>query len=357
MVEVVGSRCCTINEESRSIQLKPGDQRWMDFIRSDPKANIFHHPSWMELMHDCYGYTSFILAVPDDQGNIRAGLPLTRVNSLITGRRCVSLSFSDYCNPLYRDASAFEELTCQLIHVFHSHPSTRMEIRWKLPERKEIQQSAEFVLHTVKLDSDPVLVAKRFKRTHLQNIHTAQERGVTVQFGDQLEDLKVFYELQLETRKRHGVPAQPWKYFEKLWRHIVSAGLGFVMLARQDRETIAGMVYLCWGRTLIAKYAASREDHFNLRPNNLLFWEGIRWGCEHGFEVFDMGRTEIENTGLRNFKSRWGAVEVPLFYSTLSKKLLKPSGSRLEKMLHSVIQHSPLWVCRVSGELLYKHVG
>lgn len=346
-----------MNEESRYLLLKPDDRCWMDFIQTCPEANIFHHPCWMELMHDCYGYSPSILVVPDDHGNIRAGLPFMTVKSAITGRRWVSLPFSDYCNPLYRDEGALEVLTYQLIRFFQSNPLKKMEVRWKLPERKEIQQVSEFVLHTIQLDPDPMRVSKRFKRTHLQNIHTAEERGVTVNFGDQLEDLKAFYDLQLETRKRHGVPAQPWKYFELLWRHVVSAGMGFVLLAKKDDDYIAGMVYLGWGRILIAKYAASREDRFNLRPNNLLFWEGIRWGCQNGFRVFDMGRTEVENAGLRNFKSRWGAVEGPLYYSTISSKPLRRSNSRLEHFLHSVIQRSPLWVCRLSGELLYRHVG
>lgn len=52
------------------------------------------------------------------------------------------------------------------------------------------------------------------------------------------------------------------------------------------------------GATLIAKHVASREDRFKLRPNNLLFWEGICWGCKNGYTVFDMGRTDVENIGL-----------------------------------------------------------
>lgn len=337
--------------------VSPDDEHWTEFLASRPEANIFHHPSWMELMQTCYGYSGSILVVPDEHGNIQAGLPFMRVNSPLTGRRWVSLPFSDYCNPLFRDESALDELARQLIHTFQSNRLKKMEIRWRLPEHVEIQQVSEFVLHTIQLDPDPNQVSKRFKRTHLQNIHTAQERGVKVEFGDQLKHLKVFYDLQLETRKRHGVPAQPWKYFELLWQHIVKPGLGFVLLATKEDEYIAGMVYLGWGRTLIAKYAASREDRFNLRPNNLLFWEGIRWGCEHGFAVFDMGRTEVANAGLRNFKSRWGAKEEPLYYSILSSRPVHPSSGRLQHFLHSVIQRSPLWVCRLSGELLYRHVG
>ena len=343
--------------QSQHLIIRTTDSRWLDFIQSCPGANIFHHPAWMELMSKCYGYSSSVLAISDSKGEIRAGLPFMEVKSLLTGHRWVSLPFSDYCNPLYREDSTCEELSRQLVRIFQISQLKKMEVRWKLPEHPDIQQYSEFVLHTIKLDSDPGQIAKQFKRTHLQNIHTAEERGVKVEFGNKLEQMKVYYDLQLETRKRHGVPAQPWKYFELFWHHIVKAGLGFVLLARKDNEYIAGMVYLCWRKTLIAKYAASREDRFNLRPNNLLFWEGIRWGCENGYEVFDMGRTEVENVGLRNFKSRWGAVEEPLYYSILSSRPIQPSNDRLERLLHSVVQHSPLWVCRLSGELLYRHVG
>lgn len=337
--------------------LTPADKCWMDFIRSRPEANIFHHPAWMELMREGYGYSPFILALTDADGSLCAGLPIMKVNSFLTGRRWVSLPFSDYCNSLHRDDPARDELTSQLVRMLRAGEFKKMEVRWSLPGQEGIQQVAQFVLHTIRLDPDPAQVSKKFKRTHLQNIRTAQERGVTVELGKELKHLRAFYDLQLETRKRHGVPAQPWKYFELLWRHIISKDMGFVLLAKHENEIIAGMVYLGWGRTLIAKYAASREDHFNLRPNNLLFWEGIRWGCQNGFAVFDMGRTEIENAGLRNFKSRWGAVEEPLYYSILSRKPIQRSNGRLERIMHSVIQHSPLWVCRLSGELLYRHVG
>ena len=232
-----------------------------------------------------------------------------------------------------------------------------MEIRWELPESPGIQTISGFVMNTLQLDTNPEQISKHFKRTHLQNIHTSEKRGVTVEFGDTLEHLKIFYNLQLQARKRHGVSAQSWKYFELLFHHIVKPGLGFVLLAQKDGEYIAGMVYLAWGKTLVAKYAASREDHLNLRPNNLLFWTGMRWGCQNDFTLFDMGRTELENTGLRNFKSRWGAVEKPLNYSIISSKPHLPMNGKLKSIMNVLISHSPLWVCRLSGKILYKHFG
>lgn len=347
----------TVAEQYQRILMHPFDPRWMDFITACPDANIFHHPAWMEMMSSCYGYEPHIIAITDENGNVRAGLPFMDVNSPLTGKRRVSLPFSDYCNVLHLDDASHRELACHLIRMFNDDHLKRMEIRWRLPEHEQIQQAAGFVLHTIRLDPNPGLLAKKFKRTHLQNIHTAEERGVKVEFGKEKRHLRAFYAMQLETRKRHGVPAQPWRYFENLWCYIIDKGMGIVALAKKDDEVIAGMVYLGWGKSLIAKYAASREDRFNLRPNNLLFWEGICWGCRNGFSVFDMGRTEIQNTGLRNFKSRWGAVEEPLYYSILSRKPIQQSNGGIERIMHSIIQNSPLWVCRLSGELLYRHVG
>ena len=53
------------------------------------------------------------------------------------------------------------------------------------------------------------------------------------------------------------------------------------------------------------------------RPNNLLFMEAIRWGCEHGFRSLDFGRTHWGQEGLRSFKLSWGAEERELRYRHL----------------------------------------
>jgi hypothetical protein len=337
--------------------IQPTDSRWISFIQSNKDANIFHHPAWIEMMAECYGYNAFILAVVDENENILAGLPFHKVSSPLTGRRWVSLPFSDYCPPLYRDENALDVLAEKLVLIDKQNKLDGVEVRWELPEHPEIQRTSKFVLHTLRLEPDSDRLAGKFKRTHLQNIRQAVERGVEVEFGEQINHMKTYYRLQLETRKRHGVPCQPWRYFEMIWKRIMEPGLGFLLLAKKEDDYIGGMVYLAWGKTLIAKYAASSQDSFNLRPNNLLFWEGMRWGCRNGYEVFDMGRTEIENKGLRTFKSRWGAIEKPLYYSNISSNAQKSSESGIERTLHYVIEHSPLWVCRISGELLYRHFG
>jgi predicted N-acyltransferase len=175
--------------------------------------------------------------------------------------------------------------------------------------------------------------------------------------GRRPEQVLAFYRLHVETRRQQGVPVQPWRFFDLLGKRLLAEDLGFVLLAYHQEEVVAGMVLLGWGQTLIYKYGASLSDRLHLRPNDLLFYTALQYGVEHGYQVFDFGRTDLSNTGLRRFKSGWGAEEKPLTYSTFSEKMHRPANNRMMTLLNTTIKNSPAWVCRTIGELLYRHVG
>ena len=61
--------------------MDPLDERWAAFLDSVPSANILHHPAWVCLMAECYGYRPFVVAVPDGKGDIKAGFLLMEVDS------------------------------------------------------------------------------------------------------------------------------------------------------------------------------------------------------------------------------------------------------------------------------------
>jgi CelD/BcsL family acetyltransferase involved in cellulose biosynthesis len=337
--------------------LVPDDKHWIDFVSSKPQATIFHHPAWLKSLAECYGFRPFVIAVCDASGHVQAGLPVMEVRSRLTGHRWVALPFTDYCPPLYDDFDALDQLTHDLAFLYQAGRVPKIEIRWELPAYPSIQSHPAYYLHTVKLASDPQVVMKRFERTHRQNIGTAENRGVHIERGTEPEHLCRFYQMQLETRRRIGVPVQPWKFFDLLGRNLLARGLGFVLLAYRDTQCLAGGLFMHWQQTITYKYAASSNEGQECRPNNLLSWTAMRWGCENGCTVFDLGRTDLENAGLRRFKKGWGAEESPLIYSVLSTLPPNTSNGKLTSFVETVIQKMPPWVCRVSGELLYRHFG
>ena len=336
----------------------PSDPRWEDFIKSRVDATIFHHPAWIKLLADCYGFRPFILSIFDDAGNMRAGIPIMEIKSWLTDRRWVSLPFSDYCNPLFDEPVWLAALTEGLIRLSKEKNILKVELRWKFPPNELIHPDSQYVLHTLKLDPDVEKVLKGVHRTQYQNVRRAEREGFQIERGKSLDDMRTFYHLQRLTRKRHGLPAQPWTFFEKLYHQLLEKNLGFILLAKQADQCMAAGIFLYAGRTLTYKYAASNNsEKQNFRSNHLLTWNAICWGCNNGFNSFDFGRSDAEDPGLRDFKIRWGAQESTLSYSYFYDLPSQQTDSRLMPLMHFVIHKSPLWVGTAMGQLLYKYSG
>jgi hypothetical protein len=336
--------------------LDPSDERWLRFLTTRPEATLFHHPAWINLLATCYRYRPFIIAVAACDGSLRAGLPMMEIHSRITGQRWVGLPFTDHCAPLYCDEAALQGLTDYLVALSSQGVIPRIIVHAGLTRRAEIQAQISYVLHTMDLGPDVDSVTSRFHAMHRRNIKTAEKKGVCIRKGTDREHIAIFYQLHLETRRHQGTPIQPWRFFESVAR-LIAQGFGFVLLAYKNDVCLAGAVFLHHRQTLIYKYGASRRDALELRPNNLLFANAIRWGAEHAYRVFDLGRTDLTNTGLRDFKSKWGAIEMPLAYSSLPPMDCQFTTSALMTTMQTVIRHSPGWICRVIGELLYRHVA
>ena len=93
-------------------------------------------------------------------------------------------------------------------------------------------------------------------------------------------------------RLQCNAPVQPRRFFKLLWERIIAPGWGFLLLACKDDVPISGAIFLSWNGVLMDKYTAADQAYLSLRPNNLLVWTAMRWGCEHGYQTFDFGKTE-----------------------------------------------------------------
>lgn len=337
--------------------LSISDPRWLHFITTHPNATIFHHPAWIDLLGECYRYKSVALVIMDQKEQIKSGLPLMQINSWLTGHRWVSLPFSDFCQPLVSENVGTEEFPGELLNWWASGNCVKTQIRWPLPEHKAITTGQTYAHHINNLLPDFNQVRRTFKPKVNQFIRQAEKANLSIRQSSEWQDVFTYYKLHLMTRKRQGVPAQSLRYFHLLWHKLISQGLGFVLLVYQNAHPIAGAVFLHWNQGLVYKYGASDPTYWNLRPNHLLFWHAIRWGCEHGYDTLDWGRTDIDHRSLQDFKRSWGSQERKMHYSVLIQGPAARetrSGSN-QRILKTIIQHSPTWVCKTIGELLYGH--
>ena len=172
------------------------------------------------------------------------------------------------------------------------------------------------------------------------------------------EALEEFISLHVLTRKRHGVPPQPRRFFTQIHQQIIQPGLGFVVLARRGTIPVAAAIFFVWGDKAIYKFGASDQSEQSLRGNNLVMWEAIRFLAQSGVQQLDFGRTAFEHEGLRRFKLGWGTTERTITYCRFETKsqacvAVRPRHSGISARFFS---HMPVAVNQMAGHLLYPHL-
>jgi CelD/BcsL family acetyltransferase involved in cellulose biosynthesis len=343
----------------RATEVSLSDLRWLAFTASHPDALCFHRPAWADLLADCYGYRPFVLAVEGDRGQIAAGVPVVEVRRL--GRKhWRALPFSDYCPPLFAPGGAVDRaaFTRELERARGEAGARSFEVRAPLAGADD-HSRREAVIHRTRLEGDSDALFARFHRSQVQrNVRRAERERVVVRRAESAVDLtRSFYDLQLQTRRRLGMPMQPRRFFAALWSHLLEPEHGFLLLAYAGRTPVAGAVFLAGSRTLTYKYGASDTAFRRLRPNHLLFWNAIREACAEQYEWFDFGRSDFPDRGLREFKSGWAAKEDDLVYTTLPECAPTDASGHVLDGARAVIRRSPPWVSRLTGELLYRYAA
>lgn len=329
--------------------------RWRDFVEGTPSARIFHHPEWARLLGDCYGYHARAVALIERGGTVTAGMPVIDVSSRIGSRRWVSLPFTDSC-PLVADDSS-DDVVGALVELSRSARLDVLELRGPLPAHAAVQSHSAFVRHELALSGEPRVMWDGFRKNHRRSVRDAEKAGVRIVRGSSSADLDVFYRLHLRTRRRLGVPVQPRRFFALLFERIIQRGLGFLLVAYAGSVPVAAAIFTEWNGTVTYKYGARDERYPKLDASHLIFWTAIQRASDKGNHTFDFGRSDLNQTSLRAFKSGWGAREEPLAYSWIARTPIRPSTNRLEKAMSVLIRNSTPWLCRAIGEALYKYAA
>lgn len=329
----------------------------MQLVTSHPDATAFHLPAWSEAITATYGYPGFVLVMEGAGGRLLGGLPVIACRRVLGGRRLVSMPFTDHCPPLVAPDAAVE--FAEALNEWRSAcDAAALEVRDQLPEVAGAQQQVIGTRHLLTLGADPAAVFKGFDRSRIQKrIQNAAAAGVVTMISSSRADLSVFYRLHCETRRRLGVPVQPLRFIENVWEKLVQPGHGLIVLARRDGRPIGAAVFLAANRKLIYKYSASESSQWSLRPNLMILWAAMAWGCANGYTMLDMGRTDAGNESLRVFKAGWGSEEVPLVYTRFGAAGDGLGQGTVARVLAHVIRRSPTFVCRTLGETLYRYAA
>src|SRR5579864_7310923 len=115
------------------------DPRWMTFVSDHPSASAFHTVEWLKTIQLTYGYRPIVLTTSSPAEELNDGVALCEVHSWLTGRRMVSVPFSDHCEPLVSNGEAFERMLGFLRDRIRDKSCDYFEIR---PLRSDVSGGA-----------------------------------------------------------------------------------------------------------------------------------------------------------------------------------------------------------------------
>ena len=176
-------------------------------------------------------------------------------------------------------------------------------------------RTLEFV---VDLRPEPEAILAAMDRVHRKNIRRAERTGLEIEQDpslDSLLTLRSMQELAAERsrQKGGGFRIRTREYFEKLYTHVFSPGIGELWVARKDGDVVAALAYLgAAGRAMTVRSGSSALG-YEIRAMYLLQDAVIRRARERGFEELNLGgipeaaaEADHPEHGLYDFKKGFG---------------------------------------------------
>ncbi len=286
------------------------------------------------------------------------GLVLCRVSSWITGNRLVSLPFSDHCEPLLADASELCDFVASLREECARWRAGYFELRL-LPGHeisdRILVRSQTYYLHTLDLIPPLEEVFGRLHKDSIQRRIRRAGRELSCEVGRSGELVDEFYRLLMMTRRRHHVPPQPRAWFRNL---VECMGPNLqISVAQKNGVSIAAMLTLRHGSTVVYKYGASDQNFHYLGGVPYLFWNLVKASKESGVTEIDLGRSDLNNHGLIRFKDRFGTTRKLMTYFRHPQAEERPAMPNwIPRSLGRVLSLLPTAVMPAVGRVIYRHI-
>src|SRR6266576_119147 len=337
------------------VQVDADKSGWDSFVDSAKDATAYHQFRWRDVITKSFGHKCYYLAAIDENGIWHGILPLIHMRSNIFGNFLISVPFVNYGGLVCSNDAAACLLLGEAERLRRSIKARHVELRhWKqgldgLPTK---QHKVTMILN---LAADEESQWKVFSAKLRNQIRKAQKSGLKLVIGQQ-ELLEGFYQVFACNMRDLGTPV----YSKRFFRNILAAfpdTTRILAVYHEKRMVAAGMA--TWFRdTLEIPWASSLGEYKTLCPNNMLYWEAIRFAIAKGFRKLDFGRS-TPHEGTYNFKKQWGAEPMQLYWQYLldegaAMPHLSPSNPRYQAAIR-VWQKLPVSLTKLLGPLIVQN--
>lgn len=293
----------------------------------------------------------------DPKNPIVGILPLFSIQSFLFSKSVVSIPFATYGGILADNGEIGIQLLEKAKEITSSDGSEFLEFRNRdggfanlhgkdlyVTFRREIFQD---------LNSNMTAIPRKARRM----IRQGEKAGLTYGFGHK-ELIPPFYEIFARSYHRLGSPVFPKKLFENLLEEFKDQ-TNILLIKSPDGKPISGVLTFYYKKEVLPYYAGSLFEYRELAPNDFMYWQLMKYGCENGYKIFDFGRSKF-NTGSCDFKRHWGFEAQSLPYQYYLNGIeeipnISPANPKYQKKIE-IWQRLPFWTTKLLGPHIVKYI-
>jgi hypothetical protein len=329
---------------------------WNKFVDESPEAWLYHRAEWVELeVAEGYQNESFMVVSDDGQrlgifcvylsgqgpwwrlweryfhtGHCRSG-PAMAFGLNLKQRKNVTVFGLDYLKKRGEIYSA-NRLEVRLPSLAPAYlPPSRSEISPLYQYgfntfpmygisgigRMQTVVTPTTIVELLSADEEGLFAALSTRGRN--SIRKAYRSDVTCIQHDGVVGLETFYIPYKSSHLHSGATEKPPAFFQKMQKNLAEKGYMKIFIALFERKTVASVLLLCYKDAVT--YYAGGVDYTaqQLRPQNLLLWETLKWAKQNGWKWYEMGPyfpylpEDNKMAGLGLFKRQFGGREFSLF--------------------------------------------
>lgn len=300
------------------------DGTWDRFVEACPGVHLGHAGGWARALRNAYGLEPLYMAATGERGEVAGVLPLFAMRTLRGGRELVSIPFHDVAGVLAGSEAAESALVAEGLRLARERGCGALELRQADPLpglAPATPESGSRVNLVLPLETSEDAQWKALGSKVRNQVRKAEKEGLAVARWDDRALLDGFYGCFAHNMRDLGSPVHGRALFAEAARAF-GERLRFVVAADGARP-VGGLVAIHYGPRVTVTWASTLRAERARCPNNLIYWEAIRWAIGRGARLFDFGRSPVGG-GTYKFKRGWGAAEEPLAWARLA-----PGGEAL----------------------------
>jgi FemAB-related protein (PEP-CTERM system-associated) len=333
-----------------------GRENWDAYVARSPSATICHHFLWQTIIARAYHHQPFyLLALSGAQ--VRGLLPLFVVKSRLFGKSLTSMPFLDYGGVCADNQTVSQQLQQTALQLTQVCGADYVELRQCEPPVQSGRVRTDKVGMVLDLSPGAAALWQAFPAKVRNQVRKAEGAGLRAVVGG-AELLDEFYTVFAVNMRALGSPVHHRVFFAQIFSEFGEQAK--LVVVREGRETVGGLVCLFFKDTVTVPWASSLRTYFSKCPNNLLYWEAIRYACARDCRRFDFGRSSL-GSGTYNFKRQWGAEQTQIYWQVLSRKDISRGtafsvGSPKYRLVLEMWKHLPLALTKLIGPHLRKYL-